>query len=54
MSPGHNKWNYEHSIGVLKPDIIVEMWKPRKEDIEYLTKLGYSGKPNGMYFRASF
>jgi len=54
MSPGHNKWNYEHSIGVLKPDIIVEMWKPRKEDIEYLTKLGYSSEPNGMYFRKSF
>jgi arabinofuranosyltransferase len=53
MSPGHNKWNYEHSIGVLKPDIIIEMWHPRKEDLEYLTKLGYSGKPNGMYFRES-
>ena len=53
MSPGHNKWNYEHSIGVLEPDIIVQLWRARKEDIEYVTKLGYSGEPNGMYFRKS-
>jgi hypothetical protein len=25
--PGHNKWNYDHSIGVLQPDIIPEIWQ---------------------------
>ena len=32
MSPGHNKWDYTHSIGVLKPDYIVQLWKPTAED----------------------
>lgn len=25
--PGHNKWNFEYSIGELKPDIIVRSWE---------------------------
>jgi hypothetical protein len=25
--PGHNKWDYAHSIGVLKPDLIPEIWQ---------------------------
>jgi arabinofuranosyltransferase len=25
--PGHNKWDYAHSIGDLKPDIIPEIWQ---------------------------
>ncbi len=24
--PGHNKWNYDYSIGVLKPDMIAQYW----------------------------
>ncbi len=25
--PGHNKWDYAHSIGDLKPDLIPEIWE---------------------------
>jgi hypothetical protein len=25
--PGHNKWDYAHSIGDLKPDLIPEIWQ---------------------------
>ena len=25
--PGHNKWNFEYSIGQLQPDIIVRSWE---------------------------
>jgi len=39
MRPGHMKWNYAHSIGELKPDVIVLLWegtgdefKPYKDD----------------------
>ncbi len=39
MRPGHMKWNYKHSIGKLKPDVIVLLWegtgdefKPYRED----------------------
>ena len=27
MRPGHMKWNYAHSIGQLKPDVIVAIWE---------------------------
>jgi len=53
MNSGHNKWDYAHSIGVLKPDIIVELFRPRARDVELVTKLGYSRRANGMYFRES-
>lgn len=30
--PGHNKWDYEYSIGVLKPDILAQLWEGTEED----------------------
>jgi hypothetical protein len=53
MSPGHNKWDYTHSIGALKPDYILELFRPSPKDIDYVTQLGYSQAPNGIYFRRS-
>jgi hypothetical protein len=52
MSPGHNKWDYAYSIGVLKPDYIVQLWKPTAADIELIKKLGYS-RSSGMYVRTA-
>ena len=26
MRPGHMKWNYAHTFGELKPDVIVSIW----------------------------
>jgi hypothetical protein len=34
MRPGHMKWNYEHSIGELKPDVIVLLWEGTGEEFE--------------------
>ena len=33
--PGHNKWNFEYSIGELKPDIII---RP-SEDTQFLKQI---------------
>jgi hypothetical protein len=30
--PGHNKWDYAHSIGDLKPDLIPEVWQGTLEE----------------------
>lgn len=40
LPPGHTKWDYSYSIGKLKPDVIVDIWKERflKEEIEELLK----------------
>ncbi|MFQ5616318.1 MAG: hypothetical protein ACE5GO_07645, partial [Anaerolineales bacterium] len=34
--PGHNKWDYEYSIGQLKPDLIVQLWSHPEEAKPYL------------------
>jgi len=34
MRPGHMKWNYAHSIGELKPDVIVLLWEGTGDEFE--------------------
>jgi hypothetical protein len=36
--PGHLKWNYTHSIGELKPDIVAELWGIPEEAGPYLDR----------------
>ena len=36
--PGHLKWDYEYSIGQLKPDVVVELWESPQEAKPYLEK----------------
>ena len=31
--PGHLKWDYDYSIGTLKPDLIVESWTLIEKEI---------------------
>jgi hypothetical protein len=30
--PGHNKWDYAYSIGVLQPDVIAQIWENTDEE----------------------
>jgi hypothetical protein len=32
--PGHMKWDYDYSIGTLKPDVVVELFRPTREEIQ--------------------
>lgn len=34
--PGHLKWDYAYSIGELKPDVIVQLWRAREEAAPFL------------------
>jgi hypothetical protein len=34
--PGHLKWDYDYSIGQLKPDAVVQRWRAREELTPYL------------------
>jgi len=31
--PGHMKWDYVHSIGELRPDVIVQLWQGQTPDV---------------------
>lgn len=39
--PGHNKWDYQHSIVDLQPDIVAQIWGSSKEMEPYLEAGGY-------------
>ena len=51
--PGHNKYDYNYSIGELKPDIIVQLWFNPEEASPYLNKYFIPTKINGgtIYLR---
>jgi hypothetical protein len=54
MRPGHMKWNYAHTIGELKPDVIVSLWdETRKEAEPYLQEYVFAdlGDKNVVYLR---
>jgi len=34
MRPGHMKWNYAHTFGELKPDVIVSLWDETLKEFE--------------------
>jgi hypothetical protein len=47
--PGHDKWNYEYSIGQLQPDLIADNWIRLGDYIR--TRPEYLKLENGMYVR---
>jgi hypothetical protein len=36
--PGHMKWNYDYSIGQLKPDVVAQLWGKTEEALVYLQR----------------
>jgi hypothetical protein len=47
--PGHNKWDYDYSIGKLQPDIIADNFAPLAEFMRSME--AYTKLPNGIYLR---
>jgi len=45
MRPGHMKWNYAHSIGELKPDVIVQLWERTGDEAEPYLSDYVTGSP---------
>lgn len=37
-NPGHEKWNYNYSIGKLQPDAVLQLWKAPETAIPFLSK----------------
>lgn len=36
--PGHNKWDYDYSIGKLQPDLVVQLWEGGEDALKYLQR----------------
>jgi len=54
MYPGHNKWNYTHSILKLKPDMIFQTWRATAEDFKDFEQWGYVPRCYGLNGRGFF
>lgn len=55
VRPGHMKWDYDYSIGKLKPDLIVQLWgEPSDKEIAYayIEKYYTVVEVDGMKFSA--
>jgi hypothetical protein len=50
--PGHTKWDYEHSIGRLRPDLIVQLWQPTPEELAAIRSFGYDQLAPEIFVRA--
>lgn len=42
LFPGHNKWDYAWSIGMLRPEIVYQLWVTTTKDLSNLQRWGYS------------
>jgi len=52
IRPGHMKWDYDYSIGQLKPDMIVQLWGDKEIAYDYIDKYYTVVEINGMLFSA--
>ena len=49
--PGHVKWNYRHSIGRFRPDVVLQLWQPTPADHHYLRDAGYERLDGQIFVR---
>jgi hypothetical protein len=47
--PGHNKWDYDHSLGGLRPQVITSLWVPTTGDLCDVDRWGYRQIAPGFY-----
>ena len=50
--PGHNKYDYKYSIGVLKPDVVAQIWDDYREAIPILQQhyIPFDAGEHGMVY----
>lgn len=51
FSPGHDKWDYQHSLGKQNPSMIIELADVTPEDEAYIAELGYKQLENGLWLK---
>jgi hypothetical protein len=41
FEPGHDKWNYDYSVGELRPDVVAQLWRATDADRAAIERSGY-------------
>ncbi|MBC8506423.1 MAG: hypothetical protein ISR58_01580 [Anaerolineales bacterium] len=52
IRPGHMKWDYDYSIGQLKPDMILQLWGDKTIAYDYIEQYYTVIEVDGMLFSA--
>ena len=52
FNPGHDKWDYDFSIGRLRPDVVAELWHPSDRDLQAIERYGYIRLAPWVFARA--
>lgn len=52
VRPGHMKWDYDYTIGELKPDMILQLWGEKETAYAYIEKYYTVVEVDGMDFSA--
>ncbi len=52
IRPGHMKWDYDYSIGQLKPDMILQLWGDKDVAYDYIDQFYTVIEVDGMLFSA--
>jgi hypothetical protein len=50
IRPGHMKWDYDYSIGGLKPDVIVQLWGDKQSAQKYVDLYYLIAEVDGLQF----
>ena len=50
IRPGHMKWDYDYSIGQLKPDVVVQLWGDSQPAEKYIDQYYTIVEVNDMLF----
>jgi len=52
FDPGHDKWDYDYSIGRLRPDVVAQMWHASEAERAAVARAGYVAVAPWAYVRA--
>jgi hypothetical protein len=50
--PGHDKWDYAHSIGALRPGVLAQVWSPSPADLCRIARWGYVQRAPQFFVRS--
>ena len=50
--PGHDKWDYDYSIGQLRPDVVAQLWHASQVDLRAIESWGYIRLAPWVFARA--
>ena len=49
--PGHDRFDYDYSIGTLRPDLVIQLWSPTPHALQLLGELDYQRVVGSVYAR---